>query len=390
MKILFIAPHPFYQDRGTPIDVHWAVTALSERGEEIDLLVYHEGEDRSYPNVTLHRVKPFFPIKDISFGLSWKKIFTDIFLFFKTVKLIKKNKYDLIHAGEEAVFIALFIKWVWKIPYVYDMDSLMSRQILNKHKRFKRFEKLLKYFESVAVKNAIGVAPVCPALEEDATKMGGKNIISWKDISLKTDLPGNGNTIDIRKKNGIAGKILMYIGNLEVYQGIDLLVESFAIASQKTNISLVIIGGSEFNIDKYKSKSADLGIADKVYFLGQQPADQISYYMSQADALVSPRTTGHNTPMKIYSFLHSGIPVLATNLYTHTQVVSPEVAVLAEPDNESFAEGIIDVLTNEPLRKKISAEAVNFIEDEHTYANLKNSVDQLYNSIQSELSSSYE
>lgn len=390
MKILFIAPHPFYQDRGTPIDVHWAVTALSERGEEIDLLVYHEGEDRSYPNVKLHRVKPLFPVKNVSFGLSWKKILIDISLFFKSIKMVNQKKYDLIHAGEEAAFIALIIKWLWKIPYVYDMDSLMSRQIVNKHKNLKKAEKVLRFFESLAIKNAIGIAPVCAALEEDAIKMGGKNIISWKDISLKSDSSFDSNYFNIKEKFDVNGKILMYIGNLEVYQGIDLLLESFSIAAKEHDFSLFIIGGNQKNINLYKEKSKNLNIKEKVYFLGQHPANQISGFMSQADALVSPRISGHNTPMKIYSFLHSGVPVLATNLYTHTQVVRPDVAVLADADNDSFAKGIIEVLTNNELRQKISKEAVNFIEDEHTYANLKNSVDLLYNSIEKELNHIYE
>ena len=44
MKILLLAPHPFYQERGTPIDVHLVIRVLSERlNTEIDLLVYNEG-----------------------------------------------------------------------------------------------------------------------------------------------------------------------------------------------------------------------------------------------------------------------------------------------------------------------------------------------------------
>ena len=44
--------------------------------------------------------------------------------------------------------------------------------------------------------------------------------------------------------------------------------------------------------------------------------------------LVSPRIRGTNTPLKIYSYLRSGKPIVATDLLTHTQVLSPEVARL--------------------------------------------------------------
>ena len=54
--------------------------------------------------------------------------------------------------------------------------------------------------------------------------------------------------------------------------------------------------------------------------------------LAQADVLVSPRTRGNNTPMKIYSYLDAGRAVLATDLPTHTQVLTPECARLAPAD----------------------------------------------------------
>ena len=59
--------------------------------------------------------------------------------------------------------------------------------------------------------------------------------------------------------------------------------------------------------------------------------------MAQADVLVSPRTKGANTPMKVYSYLDSGVAVLATRLPTHTQVMNDETALLAEPTPEDFS-----------------------------------------------------
>ena len=58
--------------------------------------------------------------------------------------------------------------------------------------------------------------------------------------------------------------------------------------------------------------------------------------MSQAcDILVSPRIRGTNTPLKIYSYLRSGKPIVATDLLTHTQVLSPDVARLVAPDADA-------------------------------------------------------
>ena len=44
MKILLLAPQPFYEERGTPIAVDLLLKALSDRGESVDVLTYPIGE----------------------------------------------------------------------------------------------------------------------------------------------------------------------------------------------------------------------------------------------------------------------------------------------------------------------------------------------------------
>lgn len=51
--------------------------------------------------------------------------------------------------------------------------------------------------------------------------------------------------------------------------------------------------------------------------------------------------------MKLYSYLDSGKVVLATNLPTHTQVLTGEFAFLVEPERDSMAKGIIALLNDQ-------------------------------------------
>ncbi len=64
------------------------------------------------------------------------------------------------------------------------------------------------------------------------------------------------------------------------------------------------------------------GLADAVIFTGQRPAEEIPRYLDAATVLVSPRASGTNTPLKIYQYLRSGRPIVATRLRTHTQVLN--------------------------------------------------------------------
>jgi glycosyltransferase involved in cell wall biosynthesis len=185
---------------------------------------------------------------------------------------------------------------------------------------------------------------------------------------------------------GIRGLLLMYVGNLEPYQGIDLLLESFALVITKTDLpDLVIIGGKPSDIDIYEKKTSDLCLQNKVHFLGAKPLDQLATFLAEADVLVSPRVKGNNTPMKIYSYLHSGKPILATNLPTHTQVLDESVAVLAEPYLEAFSNGMLQLIKDKMLRVNLGSAGRKLVEERYTFDIFRKTLRGLFDWLESEL-----
>ena len=187
----------------------------------------------------------------------------------------------------------------------------------------------------------------------------------------------------------INNPILMYVGNLESYQGIDLLLESFALVLQQTNqVDLVIIGGEVADIQKYQQKANLLGLEAKVHFCGARPTNQLSQYLAQADILVSPRIKGKNTPMKIYSYLDSGKAVLATDLPTHTQVIDRKVGMLAQPNPKDFAWGILSLISNPRLRARLGIKGKKLIQEKHSYQAFRQKLNTVYDWLQDSVSES--
>ncbi|MBE9169006.1 glycosyltransferase [Pleurocapsales cyanobacterium LEGE 06147] len=184
LNILFLIPHPFYQERGSPIADNMVLRILSERQEHVDVITYPEGKNINYKNITLYRTIKLPFVYNIRPGFSWKKVIYDVLIFIEVIRLISQKKYDLIHAVEETVFIALILKMLLNIPYVYDMDSSLVQQIIEKHTFLTPLKFILDWFEKIAVKNAEVVVPVCQALADNIAKYRPKKVLVLPDVSL--------------------------------------------------------------------------------------------------------------------------------------------------------------------------------------------------------------
>jgi len=397
MRILFLAPQPFFQDRGTPIAVRLAVQVIAERGSDsIDLLTYHEGIDLKIKNTTHYRIKAPKFLKGVRPSISIKKLICDFLFLCNALKLVWKNRhqqYNIVHAVEESAFIAALIKFIFHIPYIYDMDSSIAQQVTEKLSErcqvFRMFLPVLSFFEGFAIKHSLAVIPVCDALADIAKKNGSHNIQILRDISLLDLNPNQVNSnITLQEELNISAnsKIILYVGNLESYQGCNLLIDSFnQIAAKYPSFHLVILGGNPEHIKIAQEKVNKLANCAQIHIAGPRPVNSLKDYLLQAEILASPRLCGNNTPMKIYSYLHAGKAIIATDLPTHTQVLTNKVAYLVSPAVNIFASGLEKLILNDTLRLTLGHAAHQLAEERYTFDIFKNNLNALYDKLSQQL-----
>jgi glycosyltransferase involved in cell wall biosynthesis len=353
MKVLLVAPNPFFRERGTPIAVRTLCKTLCEAGHSVDLLTYHIGEDVRIPGLSICRIPRVPFIREVPIGFSWRKVVCDLMLSVKLLSRVVRGNYDVIHAVEESVYPSLLARHLRRITLIYDMDSSLADQLLEKWAFLAPMKKVFYSLERVAIRGSDGVVAVCDELAERALSCDpNKRVTVLRDVPLESD-PFGEPAEDLRETCAIRGLLMLYVGNLEHYQGMDLLLDGFARAQPAQQMSLVVIGGQRADIERYRSKAEALGLKDSVHFLGPKPIGQLSGYLRQASILASPRLTGNNTPMKIYSYLAAGKAILATNIASHTQVMDSSCAVLVEPTPEGQAAGIERLASDEQLRERL-------------------------------------
>lgn len=370
MKILMLAPEPFFQPRGTPISIYFRLKALSDLGHRVDLITYHLGEDKKFKNLRIFRIPNLFLIRKIKIGPSLAKIPLDFLLVAKAAWRLLIEPYDLIFSHEEGALFGILLAKTWRIPHLYDMHSSLPQQLNNFNFSQSRFlKKLFVSIERLILKNSRAVIVICLDLQKRVQEEG----FSQKTVLLENFLDFSLQELtaeDIRaekKKLGLEGKrIVLYTGNFQPYQGITLLLEAAAKIKDE-DVVFLLVGENRAAVDRMKQKARTWKILEKVRFTGQVPPSEVLRYIALSNVLVSPRLSGTNTPLKIYSFLKSGKPLVATKLWTHTQILDERISVLVKPDPESLAKGISFALHDPDVQKRAQA-AREFADREYTYS----------------------
>ena len=351
MHILMIAPEPFFEPRGTPFSEFHRIRALTSLGHTVDLVTYPFGRDVTLPGLRIHRsLKPPF-MKRVRIGPSWAKVPLDFLLSLTAMRLALSRRYDAIHSHEEGGAIGVVLAGLKRVPHLYDMHSSLPQQVANfGYSRTPFLRRLLAWIERLMVRRSRVVIVICQDLVSTVREIHPDvPTVLIENAPGAGDRPAAGTGEEIRRSLAVApdAPVVLYTGTFEAYQGLDLLYDAFALVRRdRADVKLVMVGGEPAQVEAAKQRVATAGLAEAVIFTGQVPSEDVPRYLDAATLLVSPRSTGTNTPLKIYQYLRSGRPIVATRLRTHTQVLDDDVAFLGEATPAGLAAAMLNALAD--------------------------------------------
>ena len=358
-----LAPEPFFEPRGTPFSEYHRIKALGELGHHVDLVTYPIGTDVELTNLRIFRsLKPPF-VRRVSIGPSATKAVLDALMLPTIARRVVSTRYDAIHSHEEMGLVGVWLARWLGIPHLYDMHSSLPQQLSNfTYSQSGILRRIFTWAEGQMVSRSQVVITICQELQDTVTGMGAgeralliENVMGGDVEERPSRTPS-----EIRAGCAIApdAPLALYTGTFEAYQGVDLLIEASGIvAKRRPDARVLVVGGEPAQVDAARARAAAVGAADVMVFTGQQPAKEIPGFVAAADLLVSPRIRGTNTPLKIYSYLRSGKPIVATKLLTHTQVLTPSVARLVEPRSEPLAAAMLDLIEHPEERARLAVAA---------------------------------
>ncbi len=366
-RVLIVAPQPTFEVRGTPINVRQMCRVLIEAGHEVHLATFAAGAGGTVPGLHLHRVG--LPgLRTISIGFSLGKALLDVRLAARVRRLMRSGRYQLVHAVEEAAALVVPLARRLGLATISDVDSDIYAQLRSHRSPLARLlAPAALALLCRAWRRSDAVITVCDRLTQRVRSCAPQTpIVEIPDMPLPECERSvrDQEVAALRSELGLERRrVVLYTGNLEVYQGVDLLVAATQrVCAELPEVVTLIVGGDRRRLGRMRARVAEQGLADHVRLIGPRPIEQMALYMAAADVLVSPRCQGENTPLKIYTYMQSGRPIVATRLPVHTQVLDDETAFLAPATPGGLAGALLRALRDPQAAARVGAAARRRVE----------------------------
>jgi glycosyltransferase involved in cell wall biosynthesis len=347
-RVLIVAPTPFFADRGCHVRILGEAQALIELGHEVLVCTYPLGRD--VPGIPTERTLPVPWYHKLSAGPSVHKFYIDALLIGKVLAACRRFRPDIIHAHlHEGIVIAKIASTLFRIPMVADLQGSLTSELLDHKfipkapwfvKGMQRIEGTINGMPRHLIVSSTRTARAC----RDSFGLPESRITPVMDgVDLKVYSPRPPDPA-LRASLGILPheKLVVFIGVLTEYQGIDLLLKAVPLVMKELPAAkFLIIGYPE---EGYKEKARALGIADRTVFTGRIPYDQAPAYLSLGDVAVSPKVSTTEANLKLYNYMAMGLPSVVFDNEVNREILGDLGIYAPTPTPEALTGALLSIL----------------------------------------------
>jgi glycosyltransferase involved in cell wall biosynthesis len=299
--------------------------------------------------------------KRVRIGFSLRKVVLDVCMLFTLRRLLRGPRYDAVHVVEELAFVVVPLCRRRGIPVIYDMQSSLPDQ-LRTHAffRLRWVNAVARRMERWLLQRADSIICSAGLLDYVRSTVPSAKVAEWR-FAGELRLADSDTSIRLRQQLELApgARAILYSGTFEPYQGLDLLLGAIETVVQRIPEAVfIVIGATPDDALHEQPIAADWVRRGRLHILPRQPRGAIPAYLAMAEVLVSPRAYGDNVPLKIFDYMVSGKPIVATDLKAHRGILNEHTALLVEIRAEAIAAAIVRVMEDRKLADELSRAAL--------------------------------
>ncbi len=340
VKVLHVAPTPFFSDRGCHIRIRGIVRALNESGVENLVCTYPIGRDTE--GVATRRCPKIPGYNKTEAGPSAYKYVADLLLVFTVAKAIRQFRPDLLHCHlHEGVLIgwlsrALALRWT--IPMVFDMQGSLVGE-LEAHAYFVARPLRRKLFCAIE-ERLVKLADVVVASSQASIDFVSQSFALSKEVLF---LVGDGADVATDRTNirdSVTNKeVAIYSGGLSGAKGLNELQELMAESSRRgLPVDFRIIG---FPVEPLVNFVEDESLQDTVTIIGRVDFDDLGQHLAEATIAIEPKPGGTGEASgKLINYMAAGLPVVCFDTANNRYILDNNGFFAKESRNT----GLVDTL----------------------------------------------
>lgn len=375
LRVLVVAPQPFFSERGTPIATGLLAKALIELGVEVEILTYPVGE--AVEGVQIRRTANPFGLRSVPVGFSTAKMVLDIPFFYELRRLLRTGSYDAVHAYEEAAYFVACFARSWVPTMIYDMASSIADEV----GRVTPLGGPLRWLESLVLARSNMI--VC------SLGLGSMVRTRVRDVPLREWLfpatpPSFGpdEVSDLRRQLAIPAdaRVVLYAGTFAPYQATELMLGAVPKVLAADPSTFFVFAGflNDAERSRARARLGEAGSSERVRLLPRVMTKSLDAFTGLATVLLSSRGEVRNAPLKIFNALAAGKPLVANDVPAHRVILDDQLALLVPSTSDGFAAGILKVLNDSNLAGRLAANGLAYAQQHLRWADFVDLVRDVY------------
>jgi len=175
--------------------------------------------------------------------------------------------------------------------------------------------------------------------------------------------------------------LVVYTGTLDAFQRIDLLLRAMRIVVESSHDAVLLMIGSVINhsdLAKDKQLADEMGIRDNVIFADEHDFEEVPYFLASADVTVVPRPSCPGFPIKLLNYMAAAKPIVTFEGSAKGLKHMVNAVVVKDYDWEGFGKGIVRLLEDPALAKRLGNNARSTIEGRFDWATLARQIEGIY------------
>ena len=384
-----IAPMPFLEDRGCPIRVYGESKGLIELGHQVEVLCYHLGRDVPEA-IKTQRIMRIPWYNRIEAGASYHKVYLDTLLLFKALNIVRRNRYDILHAHlHEGAAIAQLLN-LFKInkPVVFDAQGsltgeMMAHDFLKQSSLMSRFWRLIE--SKIYAGSGIILASSQHLIEMIVNEFNiSKEKIKYIPDGVDTNLfnPNRYNGEEIRQKYNLENNnVVVFTGLFSRYQGLNFLIEEVIpyVVKERRDTKFLLVG---YPVDQYRKLSQRAGLEENIVFTDKQRFEKMPEFLAAADIAITPKFMKMGEAnLKILSYMAMGLPTVSFDYFYNKQILRDSCLTTKPNDAKGFAEAILKLLDNPKKRKSMGDRAKTIAQNEYSWVSTAKKIVEAYREV---------